>query len=141
MTGGATRGCAGSCTPGAWLSRATSFWLRPWETRSLPSHWPLSGNGLLSCADPRRALCDGLSAAKIDALVRKWLRRLPHPFPAADRRAGYRYDVSTLQAEFSLTQVLDRPATERVFSLRKGGGVVDAPGRGLVGAKGEYPFA
>jgi hypothetical protein len=74
-------------------------------------------NGLLSCADPRRAqaLCDGLSAAKIDALVRKWLRRLPHPFPAADRRAGYRYDVSILQAEFSLTQVLDRPATGRIF--------------------------
>src|SRR5712692_6278465 len=74
-------------------------------------------NGLLSCADPRRAqaLCDGLSVAKIDALVRKWLRRLPHPFTAADRRAGYRYDVSILQAEFALTQVLDRPATGRVF--------------------------
>src|SRR5262249_36656738 len=74
-------------------------------------------NGLLTCADPRRAqaLCDGLPAPKIDALVRKRFRRLPHPFPAADRRAGYRYDVSILQAEFSLTQVLDRPATGRVF--------------------------
>src|SRR5437016_6596595 len=74
-------------------------------------------NGLLTCADPRRAqaIADGLSAAKIDALVRKWLRRLPHPFTAADRRAGYRYDVSILQAEFSLTQVLDRPVTGRVF--------------------------
>ena len=68
-------------------------------------------NGILSCADPRRLqqLCDGLSAAKIDALLRKWLKRLPHPFTAADRLAGYRYDVSILQAEFSLTQVLDRP--------------------------------
>ena len=28
---------------------------------------------------------------------------------AADRQAGYRYDISILQAEFSLTQVLDRP--------------------------------
>jgi hypothetical protein len=74
-------------------------------------------NGLLTCADPRRAqaLCDGLSAARIDALARKWLRRLPHPFTAADRKAGYRYDVSILQAEFALTQVLDRPATGRVF--------------------------
>ena len=60
-------------------------------------------------------LCDGLSAAKIDALLRKWLARLPHPFTAADRQAGYRYDVSILQAEFSLTQVLDRPLTGRVF--------------------------
>ena len=38
--------------------------------------------------------------------------RLPHPFTPKDRQAGYRYDVSILQAEFSLTQVLtglDRP--------------------------------
>jgi len=74
-------------------------------------------NGVLSCADPQRlqAICDGLSAAKINALLRKWLARLPHPFTAADRKAGYRYHVSILQAEFSLTQVLDRPQTGRIF--------------------------
>ena len=74
-------------------------------------------NGILSCADPKRLqqLCDGLSAAKIDALLRKWLAKLPHPYPATDRKAGYRYDVSILQAEFSLTQVLDRPQTGRIF--------------------------
>ena len=74
-------------------------------------------NGILSCDDPKRlqAICDGLSAAKIDALLRKWLRVLPHPYSPADRRAGYRYQISILQAEFSLTQVLDRPVTGRVF--------------------------
>ena len=74
-------------------------------------------NGVLSCDDPKRlqAICDGLSADKIDALLRKWLRLLPHPYNAADRKAGYRYQVSILQAEFSLTQVLDRPVTGRVF--------------------------
>lgn len=74
-------------------------------------------NGIQSCADPERlqAICDGLSAEKIDALLRKWLRRLPHPFSAADRQAGYRYDISILQAEFALTQVLDRPAHGRLF--------------------------
>jgi hypothetical protein len=74
-------------------------------------------NGILSCADPERlqAICDGLSAAKIDALLRKWLRLLPHPFTGADRKAGYRYDVSILQAEFSTTQVLDRPVHGRLF--------------------------
>jgi hypothetical protein len=74
-------------------------------------------NGILTCADPRRLqqLCDDLSEPKIDALLRKWLRRLPHPFTVADRLAGYRYDVSILQAEFSLTQVLDRPLCGRVF--------------------------
>jgi hypothetical protein len=74
-------------------------------------------NGVLSCANPKRLqqICDGLSAAKIDALLRKWLAKLPHPYPATDRKAGYRYDVSILQAEFSLTQVLDRPQTGRIF--------------------------
>ena len=74
-------------------------------------------NGFASCEDPARLqrICDRLSAKKIDALARKWLARLPHPFTARDRRAGYRYDISILQAEFSLTQVLDRPLTGRVF--------------------------
>jgi hypothetical protein len=40
---------------------------------------------------------------------------LPHPYEARDRKAGYRYQISILQAEFSLTQVLDRPVTGRVF--------------------------
>ena len=45
-------------------------------------------NGILTCADPQRLqqLCDGLSAAKIDALLRKWLARLPHPFTAQGSR-------------------------------------------------------
>lgn len=74
-------------------------------------------NGVLSCAEPQRlqSLADGLTADKIDALLRKWLRRLPHPFVAADRKAGYRYDISIVQAEFSLTQVLDRPVSGRIF--------------------------
>jgi len=74
-------------------------------------------NGILSCDDPQRLqeIADGLGATQIDALLRKWLARLPHPFTATDRRAGYRYDVSILQAEFSRTQVLDRPLTGRIF--------------------------
>jgi hypothetical protein len=74
-------------------------------------------NGLLSCADPARAqaICDGLGAEQVEALLRKWLAILPHPFSAEDRQAGYRYDVSILQAEFSLTQILDRPITGRLF--------------------------
>src|SRR5205085_7578735 len=74
-------------------------------------------NGFASCDHPRRLqqICDRLDAAKIDRFARKWLARLPHPYTAADRRAGYRYDLSILQAEFSLTQVLDRPLAGRVF--------------------------
>lgn len=74
-------------------------------------------NGLLSCADVARAqeLCKELDAEKIEAVFRKWLKRLPHPFTAEDRQAGYRYELSILQSEYSLTMVLDRPATGRAF--------------------------
>jgi hypothetical protein len=74
-------------------------------------------NGVLRCADPRRLqrICDGLSAEKIDRLARKWFRLLPHPFTGRDRQAGYCYDLSILQAEFSLTLVLDRPVQGRIF--------------------------
>lgn len=74
-------------------------------------------NGVLTCADPARlqAICDGLTPQKIERVFRKWLRRLPHPFTARDRAAGYRYALSVLQVECSLTQVLDRPQTSRRF--------------------------
>jgi hypothetical protein len=74
-------------------------------------------NGFLDTEDPKavQRICDRLTPTKIDAVVRKWLSRLPHPFAPADRAAGYRYALSVLQAEFSLTQVLDRPESGRVF--------------------------
>ncbi len=74
-------------------------------------------NGFATCEDPKRLqrVCDRLFAAKIEVFVRKWLRLPPHPLTPADRRAGYRYDISVLQAEFSLTQCLDRPLAGRMF--------------------------
>ena len=74
-------------------------------------------NGFAAVSDPAalQRICDKLGPEQIDALLRKWLARLPHPFTPADREAGYRYDISILQAEFSLTQMLDKPVTGRVF--------------------------
>ncbi|MGQ0602359.1 MAG: hypothetical protein ACT4QE_11785 [Anaerolineales bacterium] len=74
-------------------------------------------NGLRSCGDPARmqALADGLSAETIEALVRQWRARLPQPCTAIERAAGYDYAISSRQAEFALTQVLDRPLTGRLF--------------------------
>ena len=53
-------------------------------------------NGFLECDHPEalQRVCDRLSPAKIDAFFRRWLARLPHPFTGADRRAGYRYELS-----------------------------------------------
>jgi len=62
-----------------------------------------------------QTICDTFGPAQIYALVDKWLPILPDPFTDDDRAAGYRYDVSILQAEFSLTQMLDAPVTGRIF--------------------------
>ena len=74
-------------------------------------------NGFASVDDPvaLQAICDRLGPAQIGALVDKWLAILPSAFTEADHDAGYRYELSILQAEFSLTQVLDRPVSGRVF--------------------------
>ena len=74
-------------------------------------------NGIRSTDQAARVqeIADNLNARMIDGVFRKWLRRLPQPFAAAQRKAGYNYRLSILQAEFSLTQVLDRPLTGRCF--------------------------
>ena len=74
-------------------------------------------NGFAACDDvpALQEICDSLDEDKIEALARKWLAILPSPYSSADQAAGYRYDISVLQAEFSLTQVLDRPLSGRIF--------------------------
>src|SRR6059036_3948594 len=91
-------------------------WLKRQLTRRGIRYEPLD-NGIRSTDDAARVqeIATQLDAAKIDAVVRKWFRRLPHPFTRAHRAAGYRYQLSILQAEFALTQVLDRPLTGRGF--------------------------
>jgi hypothetical protein len=91
-------------------------WAKRQATRARIAFTALD-NGFATVDDPGalQAICDQLGPGQIDALLRKWLAILPHPFTPADREAGYRYDISILQAEFSLTQVLDRPVSGRVF--------------------------
>jgi hypothetical protein len=74
-------------------------------------------NGIQSSAEAARVqrIADTLDAATIDAVFRKWLRRVPHPFAPAHRAAGDRDPLSIRQAEFALTQVLDRPLTGGCF--------------------------
>jgi hypothetical protein len=74
-------------------------------------------NGFAAVDDPARVqgICEGLNAQQINWFAGKWLARLPHPFTQADIEAGYSYQLSMLQAEFSLTQMLDRPLSGRVF--------------------------
>jgi hypothetical protein len=91
-------------------------WLKRQLTQRAIPFEPLD-NGIRSSEEAGRVqrLADTLDAATIDAVFRKWLRRVPHPFAPAHRAAGYRYHLSILQSEFALTQVLDRPLTGRCF--------------------------
>ena len=74
-------------------------------------------NGILSCAEPRQlqALCDGLSAAKIEALLRKWLAACRTRLRPGIGGRATGMSSRSCRAEFSLTQVLDRPVTGRMF--------------------------
>jgi hypothetical protein len=74
-------------------------------------------NGFAAVDDVERLqrICDSFGPAHIEALLRKWLRILPTPFTDDDETAGYRYELSMLQTEFSLTQMLDRPVSGRIF--------------------------
>jgi hypothetical protein len=74
-------------------------------------------NGFAAVGDAAalQAIRDSLGPAQIEALLRKWLAILPSPFTPDDEAAGYRYELSILQAEFSLTQMLDRPVSGRIF--------------------------
>ena len=74
-------------------------------------------NAFATVDDPAavQAICDRLGPGHIQALLDKWLTRLPDPFTPDDRADGYDYRLSILQAEFSLTQMLDAPVTGRIF--------------------------
>ena|GEM_PF-2617203 len=52
--------------------------------RAVEKYEPLD-NGILSCEDPQalQKICEGLNEVKIEKLLRKWLKRLPHPFPVS----------------------------------------------------------
>jgi hypothetical protein len=62
-----------------------------------------------------QAICDSFGEQVIEDLARRWLDILPCPYSPADHAAGYRYEISVVQAEFSLTQVLDTPVAGRIF--------------------------
>jgi hypothetical protein len=74
-------------------------------------------NGFAACDDVAgvQAICDSFGEDVIEGLAARWMDILPCPFTAEDAAAGYRYDISIVQAEFSRTQVLDKPMSGRIF--------------------------
>ena len=74
-------------------------------------------NSFASTTDPVRLqqICDRLGAGTIGVFFERWIARLPLPLNAADRAAGYWWDLSMRQVEVSRTLVFDRPANGRLF--------------------------
>lgn len=63
-----------------------------------------------------QAICDGFGAEHVEALLIKWQQRLPQPFTEEDENLGdYYYQLTLDQTEFSLTHMLDKPVSGRIF--------------------------
>ncbi len=91
-------------------------WARRQLTRAGAAFTELS-NGFAACDDPAglQAICDRLGPAEIQAFFDRWLSRLPVPLTAADRAAGYWWELSMRQVETSRTMVFDAPRQARAF--------------------------
>jgi hypothetical protein len=74
-------------------------------------------NGFAWVEDPAalRRMCNRISPNKVRSLFERWMSVIPLPLTKQDRAAGYDWDLSMRQVEFSRTLVLDRPARARAF--------------------------
>ena len=74
-------------------------------------------NGFASCGDPGRlqAICDRFGRHDVQAFFDRWTSVIPTPFTAADRAAGYWWELSMRQVEVSRTLVFDDPRRARSF--------------------------
>jgi hypothetical protein len=74
-------------------------------------------NGFGSCADPAllQDVCDALRPAHVQAWFERWMSVIPLPLTDADRAAGFWWELSMRQVEFSRTLVFDQDVHARAF--------------------------
>jgi hypothetical protein len=74
-------------------------------------------DGFARCDDPDglQVICDRLGPPDIQAFFDRWTAVIPVPFTAADRAAGYWWELSMRQVEVSRTLVSDAPRQARAF--------------------------
>jgi hypothetical protein len=74
-------------------------------------------NGFAACRQPARlqTLCDSLGPADVQAFFDRWIGAIPTPLTAADRGAGFWWELSMRQVEVSRTLVFDDPRRARSF--------------------------
>ncbi len=91
-------------------------WAKRQATKARIGFTELS-NGFAACDDPAalQAICDRLGPGTIRVFFERWISRLPLPLSAADRDAGFWWDLTMRQVETSRTIVLDAPRHARSF--------------------------
>jgi hypothetical protein len=74
-------------------------------------------NGFASCQEAAalQRICDALQPGTIEVFFQRWLHRLPLPLAAADRDAGWWWELSMAQVEVSRTIVFTHPRYARCF--------------------------
>ena len=72
-------------------------------------------NGFATCDDPAglQAICDRFGPDDVQGFFDRWIDLIPTPFTAADRAAGYWWELSMRQVEVSRTLVFDDPRRAR----------------------------
>lgn len=94
-----------------------NHWAQRQASKARIGFTPLD-NGFADCDDVAglQAICESFGGAHIEALLIKWQQRLPQPFTEEDENlGGYYYQLALDQAEFSLTHMLDKPVSGRIF--------------------------
>jgi hypothetical protein len=91
-------------------------WLKRQADRAGLEVVPLA-NGFAACDQPRRlqAIADRLGPRHIQAFFDRWMSVIPTPLSAADRKAGFWWEMSMRQIETSTTLVFDDPRRARAF--------------------------
>jgi hypothetical protein len=74
-------------------------------------------NGFATCDNPTglQAICDRFGPADIQGFFDRWTAVIPTPLTAADRAAGYWWELSMRQVEASRTLVFNDPRCARGF--------------------------
>ena len=87
------------------------------QARKLGLGFTELSNGFAACDDPAllQRICDALQPGTIEVFFQRWLHRLPLPLAAADREAGWWWELSMAQVEVSRTIVFTQPRYARGF--------------------------
>jgi hypothetical protein len=87
------------------------------QARKLGLPFTELSNGFASTENPAllQGICDALQPGTIEVFFQRWLHRLPLPLAAADRDAGWWWELSMAQVEVSRTIVFTQPRYARAF--------------------------